>query len=58
MKMHLTKMQIINAIWLTLKENNMNAGDEASLDHFYCSVKGRLFNSKGKTKEDICMLVD
>ena len=25
MKMHLTKMQIINAIWLTLKENNMNS---------------------------------
>ena len=25
MKMHLTKMEIINAIWLTLKENNMNS---------------------------------
>ncbi len=25
MKMHLTKTQIINAIWLTLKENNMNS---------------------------------
>tara|TARA_Y100000591_G_scaffold95075_1_gene80520 strand:- start:799 stop:1773 length:975 start_codon:yes stop_codon:yes gene_type:complete len=25
MKMHLTKMEIINAIWLTLKENNMKS---------------------------------
>ena len=25
MKMHLTKMEIINAIWSTLKENNMNS---------------------------------
>ena len=35
-----------------LKENNLNPGDETSIDHFYSSVRGRLFHSKGKTKEE------
>ena len=32
-----------------LKENNLRPGDETFIDHFYSSVKGRLFHSKGKT---------
>ena len=35
-----------------LKENNLNPGDRVSIDHFYCSAKGRLFNSIGKTAEE------
>ena len=47
-----TKSQLISSKRGVTKQNNLNAGDEASLDHFYCSVKGRLFNSRGKTKEE------
>ena len=36
----------------SLKKNNLNPGNEASLNHFYCSIKGRLFNSRGRNKED------
>ena len=35
-----------------LKKEHVNPGDEISIDHFVCSVRGRLFNSRGKTKED------
>ena len=35
-----------------LKENNLNPGDETSIDHFFSSVRGRLFNSRGKTREE------
>ena len=35
-----------------LKKEHLNTGDEASIDHFYSSVRERLFNSKGKTQED------
>ena len=35
-----------------LKQNNLNPGDEVSLDHFYCSTQGRLFSSRGKTKQE------
>ena len=35
-----------------IKADHLNPGDEVSLDHFYCSCKGRLFSSRGRTKED------
>ena len=35
-----------------LKQNHLNPGDEASIDHFVCSVLGRLFTSRGKTKDE------
>jgi len=47
-----TKTQIVKQTRGALKKNNLDPGTEASLDHFYCSVKGRLFTSKGKTSQD------
>ena len=35
-----------------IKANHLNPGDKVPIDHFYCSSKGRLFNSRGKTKAD------
>jgi len=34
-----------------LKKNDLNPGQEVSVDHFVCSTKGRLFNSRGKSSE-------
>ena len=34
-----------------LKKNNLLPGQEISVDHFICSQKGRLFNSRGKSAD-------
>jgi hypothetical protein len=34
-----------------LKKNDLNPGQEVSVDHFVCSTKRRLFNSCGKSSE-------
>ena len=47
-----TKTHVVKEKSGALKENHLKPGDEASVDHFYCSVRGRLFNSKGKTREE------
>ena len=46
-----------------LRKEDLLAGQKISADHFICSTKGRLFGSKGKTKEDDmysggCIFVD
>ena len=35
-----------------LKAEDLLPGQKTSVDHFVCSAKGRLFESKGKTKDD------
>ena len=47
----------------TLRANNIFPGKEVSVDHFICSCKGRLFTSKGKSKDSDmycggCIFVD
>jgi len=34
-----------------LKKDDLNPGQEVSVDHFICSTKGRLFSSRGKSLE-------
>ena len=46
------KHNTINERIGVLKQEHLNPGDEFSIDHFYSSVHGRLFSSKGKTKEE------
>ena len=46
-----------------LKAGNLHPGQKVSADHFVCSMKGCLFDSSGKTKEDNmysegCIFVD
>ena len=46
-----------------LRSNNVYPGQEVSVDHFICSTKGRLFSSRGKTKDNDmycggCIFVD
>ena len=46
-----------------LKNNDLFPGQSVSVDHFICSTKGRLFTSKGKTKDEKmfcggCIFVD
>ena len=46
-----------------LKNNNLLPGQEVSVDHFICSQKGRLFSSRGRSKdEDMykggCLFID
>ena len=46
-----------------LKKDNLFPGQQVSADHFICSTKGRLYTSKGKTKEEAmlsggCIFVD
>ena len=46
-----------------LKAGNLHPGQKVSADHFVCSTKGHLFDSRGKTKEDDmysggCIFVD
>ena len=46
-----------------LKAGNLHPGQKVSADHFVCSMKGRLFDLRGKTKEDDmysggCIFVD
>ena len=35
-----------------LRAGNLLPGQKVSADHFVCSTKGRLFESRGKTKDD------
>ena len=35
-----------------LKAEDLLPGQKTSVDHFVCSAKGRLFESKGKTKDE------
>ena len=46
-----------------LKKNNLLPGQHVSVDHFICHTRGRLYNSKGKTKKESmfaggCLFVD
>ena len=36
-----------------LKAEDLLPGQKTSVDHFVCSAKGRLFESKGKTKDKV-----
>ena len=57
------KVTTIQDVAGKLKSNNIFPGKEVSVDHFICSTKGRLFNSKGKSRDSDmycggCMFVD
>jgi hypothetical protein len=46
-----------------LQQDQLLPGQRVSIDHFICSTRGRLFTSKGKTKESKmykrgCIFVD
>ena len=46
-----------------LRQDNLFPGQEVSVDHFICSTKGRLFTSRGKSKDEKlfcggCIFVD
>ena len=46
-----------------LRQDNLYPGQETSVDHFICSTKGRLFTSRGRTKDSNlycggCIFVD
>lgn len=46
-----------------LRNNNLLPGQEVSVDHYICSTKGRLLDSRGKTKDEQmysggCIFVD
>jgi predicted metal-binding protein len=47
----------------TLRDDHLAPGQRVSVDHFVCSTKGRLFGSRGKTRQDDmfcggCVFVD
>ena len=47
----------------SLKNNDLFPGQRVSMDHFICSAKGRLYDSLGKSKDQVmfqggCLFVD
>ena len=57
------KISTIHDVAGKLKSNHIFPGKEVSVDHFICSTKGRLFESRGKSKESDmycggCLFID
>jgi len=58
-----TKKEMVQDRVGALSQDALHAGQKVAVDHFVCSTKGRLFESKGKTKDSEmycggCLFVD